>query len=71
MPNPLDDPLYYLHNFRQVLDWLAAEGQAHVLVRLQLGDEQLLARITRYSLDQLGLYPGLRLWAQIKSVALA
>ncbi|KAF1024236.1 MAG: Fanconi-associated nuclease 1 [Pseudomonas sp.] len=22
MPNPLDDPLYYLHNFRQVLDWL-------------------------------------------------
>ena len=55
----------------QVLDWLAAEGQAHVLVRLQLGDEQLLARITRYSLDQLGLYPGLRLWAQIKSVALA
>ena len=22
MANPLDDPLYYLHNFRQVLDWL-------------------------------------------------
>ncbi|KAF2407439.1 VRR-NUC domain-containing protein [Pseudomonas antarctica] len=22
MPNPLDDPLYYLHNFRQVLHWL-------------------------------------------------
>ncbi len=55
----------------EVLDWLAPEGQAHVLVRLQLGDEQLMARITRYSLDQLGLHPGLRLWAQIKSVALA
>ncbi|KTC24112.1 nuclease [Pseudomonas marginalis ICMP 9505] len=23
MANPLDDPLYYLHNFRQVLHWLA------------------------------------------------
>jgi tetratricopeptide (TPR) repeat protein len=22
MANPLEDPLYYLHNFRQVLDWL-------------------------------------------------
>jgi hypothetical protein len=22
MSNPLEDPLYYLHNFRQVLDWL-------------------------------------------------
>ena len=22
MANPLDDPLYYLHNFRQVLHWL-------------------------------------------------
>lgn len=22
MPSPLDDPLYYLHNFRQVLHWL-------------------------------------------------
>ena len=23
MPEPLENPLYYLHNFRQVLDWLA------------------------------------------------
>ena len=22
MANPLDDPLYYLHTFRQVLHWL-------------------------------------------------
>jgi hypothetical protein len=22
MANPLEDPLYYLHNFRQVLHWL-------------------------------------------------
>ena len=22
MSNPLEDPLYYLHNFRQVHDWL-------------------------------------------------
>lgn len=54
----------------QVLDWLESEGQAHVLVRLQVGGEQLIARITRYSRDQLGLHRGQALWAQVKSVAL-
>jgi molybdate transport system ATP-binding protein len=53
-----------------VLDWLEIEGQAHVLVRLQVGGEQLIARITRYSRDQLGLHRGQALWAQVKSVAL-
>jgi len=53
-----------------VLDWLEIEGQAHVLVRLQVGGEQLIARITRYSRDQLGLHRGQSLWAQVKSVAL-
>ena len=30
----------------------------------------LLARITRYSRDQIGLHVGQQLWAQVKSVAL-
>jgi len=41
-----------------------------VLVRLDLAGQPLLARITRYSCDQLGLQPGQMLWAQIKAVAL-
>lgn len=47
----------------------AANG-AHVLVSLDAAGTPLLARITRYSFDGLGLQPGKRLWAQIKSVAL-
>jgi molybdate transport system ATP-binding protein len=39
-------------------------------VRLDADGTALLARITRYSRDQLQLQPGQRLWAQIKSVAL-
>ena len=46
-----------------------ADNQAHVLVRLDAGGTALLARITRYSRDQLGLCVGQSLWAQIKSVA--
>ncbi|MEC4239681.1 molybdenum ABC transporter ATP-binding protein [Pseudomonas sp. DSV-1] len=46
-----------------------ADNQAHVLVRLDAGGTALLARITRYSRDQLGLSVGQSLWAQIKSVA--
>jgi len=44
-----------------------------MLVRVELGGPggtPLLARLTRLSVTQLGLVPGLRLWAQIKSVAL-
>ncbi|WP_137817520.1 molybdenum ABC transporter ATP-binding protein [Pseudomonas sp. 2FG] len=47
-----------------------ADNAAHVLVRLEMEGTPLLARITRYSRDQLGLHRGQRLWAQIKSVAL-
>jgi molybdate transport system ATP-binding protein len=54
----------------QVLDWIAVAEQAHVLVRLQVGGEQLLARITRYSFDRLHIQPGQALWAQVKSVSL-
>ena len=40
-----------------------------VLVRLEAGGTPLLARITRFSRDQLQLHAGQVLWAQIKAVA--
>ncbi|MNR45998.1 molybdate transporter ATP-binding protein [compost metagenome] len=47
-----------------------AANPAHVLVSLDAGGNALLARITRFSADQLGLHTGQILFAQIKSVAL-
>ncbi|WP_232287552.1 molybdenum ABC transporter ATP-binding protein, partial [Pseudomonas fragi] len=52
-----------------VVSETVADNQAHVLIRLDADGTPLLARITRYSRDQLGLHPGQWLWAQIKSVA--
>jgi len=53
-----------------VLDIRDDRDPAQTLVRLAAGNEPLLARITRRSALQLGLVPGLALYAQIKSVAL-
>ena len=47
-----------------------ARSPAHVLIKLEVSGQSLLARVTRRSCDQLGLSPGLRVYAQIKSVAL-
>jgi len=47
-----------------------AENPAHVLISLDASGTALLARITRYSADQLDVRPGQLLCAQIKSVAL-
>ncbi|MBT2341318.1 MULTISPECIES: molybdenum ABC transporter ATP-binding protein [Pseudomonas] len=52
-----------------VVSELAADNAAHVLIRLDAVGTPLLARITRYSRDQLKLHPGQVLWAQIKAVA--
>ncbi|MNT62572.1 molybdate transporter ATP-binding protein [compost metagenome] len=54
----------------RVVEEMPAANPAHVLVRLDVDGTPLLARITRFSRDQLGLYPGQSIWAQIKSVAL-
>lgn len=40
-----------------------------MLVRLELGDDRIVARVTRRSIRELGLQPGDELFAQIKSVA--
>lgn len=52
-----------------VISEVSADNAAHVLVRLDAAGTALLARITRYSRDQLNLRPGQQLWAQIKAVA--
>ncbi|MBI6619354.1 MULTISPECIES: molybdenum ABC transporter ATP-binding protein [Pseudomonas] len=52
-----------------VVSELASDNAAHVLIRLEATGTPLLARITRYSRDQLKLHPGQVLWAQIKAVA--
>ena len=49
---------------------LPREGSASVLVRLDCGGAALLARITRKSLDTLGLAPGRTVQAVIKSVSM-
>ncbi|KJZ55855.1 MULTISPECIES: molybdenum ABC transporter ATP-binding protein [Pseudomonas fluorescens group] len=53
----------------RVIQEISADNSAHVLVRLDAGGTPLLARITRFSRDQLQLHPGQTLWAQIKAVA--
>ncbi|VVP83195.1 Vitamin B12 import ATP-binding protein BtuD [Pseudomonas fluorescens] len=52
-----------------VVSEMGADNAAHVLVRLDAAGTPLLARITRYSRDQLNVHPGQPLWAQIKAVA--
>lgn len=44
---------------------------AHSLVRVRIGESVLLARLTKRSVAALDLRPGLPVWAQIKSVAVA
>lgn len=51
-----------------VESWQLIDAQA--LLTLRIGEQCLLARITRYSFDQLGIHAGQAIWAQIKSVSL-
>ncbi len=50
---------------------LADDAPGQVLVKLKLEDSVLLARITRKSAHALNLQPGMRVVAQVKSVAVA
>lgn len=54
----------------RIVALVEAPQPAQVLVRLELAGQPLLARITRYSRDQLDLHAGQTLWAQFKAVAL-
>ena len=52
------------------IDALAEEGGTQMTVRLLAGGVPILSRITRKSAVNLGLEPGMQVYAQIKSVAL-
>ena len=53
------------------IESLHGEGPGSVMLRLCVGPQaHLLARVTRRSADLLGLRPGLRVFAQVKGVAL-
>jgi len=54
----------------RVVDVTVDRDPAQRLIRLQVGDKPLLARITLRSVQQLSIAPGLQLYVQIKSVAL-
>ena len=53
-----------------VVDIAADKNEAMALVRLQTGDNHMIAQLTQRSVDHLKLESGQRLWAQIKSVAI-
>ncbi|MEO7493689.1 MAG: molybdenum ABC transporter ATP-binding protein [Massilia sp.] len=67
---PQSDSSILNHLQATVTSELTVNEDAHVIVRLDAGGVALLARITRRSRDQLGLYPGKVVWAQIKAAAL-
>lgn len=58
-----------LNIFEARVESLSPEGPAQVVVRLDLGGVPLLAHVTRKSAAVLGLEPGQRVYAQVKSVA--
>jgi molybdate transport system ATP-binding protein len=45
------------------------EHPALALAKLKVNGSALLARVTRRSVDELGLIPGLSVWIEIKAVA--
>jgi molybdate transport system ATP-binding protein len=53
-----------------LLEMEPADTPGHLLVKLQVGHQPLLARITRRSAHALQLHPNMALWTQIKAVAL-
>ncbi len=53
-----------------VVDDLWEDGPARMMVRLKLGQGQLLAAVTRRSAGALEIVPGRKIFAQIKSMAL-
>lgn len=59
-----------LNIFPATVDAMRPEGRALVFVRLRVGDGLLLSCITAKSASDLGLEPGKRVFAQVKSVAL-
>jgi len=59
-----------LNIFPATVEKLADDTPAQVMVRLNAGGAPILSRVTRKSVESLGLEPGKELFAQVKSVAL-
>lgn len=59
-----------LNIFEACIIEIADEKSSKVLIKLTVGTDILLAKITRKSSAQLGLSPGQKIFAQVKSVAL-
>ncbi|WP_156509222.1 molybdenum ABC transporter ATP-binding protein, partial [Oleiphilus sp. HI0132] len=53
-----------------VIDEIDEKDSSMALVSLNIGCSKLIARVTRKSVHQLNLIAGLKVWAQIKSVAI-
>lgn len=53
-----------------LLEMMPVTTPGHLLVKLQVGQQPLLARITQRSAHTLKLQPAMPLWVQIKAVAL-
>jgi molybdate transport system ATP-binding protein len=54
-----------------VVDIAADEGNGMSLVKLQVGEAVLLARVSKWSIERLKLQIGMSVWAQLKAVAIA
>jgi len=54
----------------EVIEVVDDVDAAMALVRLKMGESIVISRVTRRSVDHLGLVPKLAVWAQIKSVAI-
>ncbi len=52
------------------VDAIEADGESQVIVKVIVGNTELLARITRKSLSDLNLSQGSKVFAQVKTVAL-
>ncbi len=52
------------------IEAMKEQGEAQLLLRMRIGEQPLLARVTRKSAAELGLEPGKKVYAQVKSVAL-
>ena len=54
----------------QVVDIVGDQDEAMSLIRLASGSDYLMARVTKRSVEQLGLKVGMSVWAQVKSAAM-
>jgi molybdate transport system ATP-binding protein len=54
-----------------VIDIQAEEGSAMGMVKLQVAEAVLLARVSKWSIERLKLQIGVPVWAQLKAVAIA